>query len=294
MSYGTTTRQIRIGGPITPAVKGLLIANFSIFVVQFFLQHFGINTQDEIFGLSHKGLTQDLYLWQPFTYMFLHGGLLHIIFNMLALWMFAGDLEQAWGTKRFIRYYLLSGVGAGLCIALLNWYLTIRFGVEGAASVTVGASGALYALLLAYGLLWPNREVLIWFILPVKMKYVVIFFGVFEFFGTMDSMSGVSGGISHVGHIGGLLAGFFLFKIEERFRPRPRVKSSWYITKLFRSFRLRRKRSQINTRIRAKETIDILLDKIAHEGMASLTPSERKDLEWARRHYYPSDDETMH
>ena len=292
MSYGTTTRQIRIGGPVTSAVKALLIANFTIFVVQQLLKYFGITLQDELFGLSHAGLTQNFYLWQPFTYMFMHGGWLHIIFNMLALWMFAGDLEQTWGTKRFIRYYLFSGIGAGLCISLMNWFLAVKYGVTD--SVTVGASGALYALLLAYGLLWPNREVLIWFILPVKMKYVVIFFGVFEFFGTLDSMSGVSGGISHIGHIGGLLAGFVLYKIEERRSPRPRVKSSWYITKLLRSFRLRRKRSRINTRIRAKETIDILLDKIAHEGMASLTPSERKDLEWARKHYYPSDDETMH
>ena len=126
------------------------------------------------------------------------------------------------------------------------------------------------------------------------MKYVLIFFGLFEFFGTLNSMTVIPGNISHIGHVGGLIAGFIILKTTARRVSCPHVKSSWYITKLIRSFRLRKKRSRINTRIRAKETIDILLDKIAHQGMASLTPSEKKDLEWARRHYYPSDDETMH
>jgi membrane associated rhomboid family serine protease len=292
MSFGNSIRQIRIGGTVSPAVKILLIVNFSIFIIQQISGLFAPGYAEYLFGLSHEGLVYRYFFWQPFTYMFLHGGWLHIFFNMFALWMFAGDLERVWGTKRFIRYYLFSGIGAGVCIALMNWFIAGKYGVTNIP--TVGASGALYALLLAYGLLWPNREVLIWFIFPVKMKYVLIFFGLFEFFGTLNSMAGIPGNISHIGHVGGILTGFILLKAFAPRVRRPHVKSSWYITKLLRSFRLRKKRNQINTRIRAKETIDILLDKIAHQGMASLTPSEKKDLEWARRHYYPSDDETMH
>ncbi|MGL4369939.1 MAG: rhomboid family intramembrane serine protease, partial [Spirochaetota bacterium] len=203
-----------------------------------------------------------------------------------------------WGTKYFVRYYLLSGIGAGVCISLLNWYLAVK-GLSSPASYTIGASGAVYALLLAYGILWPNREALFMCIIPVKMKYLVIFFGIFEFFGTIDSMSGSGSNISHIGHIGGLLTGFLILKISSMRRrpsgPSPlKRKESSYIAKLFRSFKMRRKRKVIKDRIRAKETIDILLDKIAHHGMESLTPEERKDLEWARKNYYPTGNETIH
>ena len=292
MSFGNSARNIRIGGPVSPAVKVLLITNFSIFILQQLLGLLGYGILEPYFGLSHAGIVDRHFIWQPFTYMFLHGGWLHIFFNMFALWMFAGDLEQKWGTKYFVRYYLLSGFGAGICIALMNWFIAVKYQTPDIS--TIGASGAVYALLLAYGLLWPDREVLIWFVCPVKMKYVLIFFGLFEFFGTLNSMAGVPGNISNIGHVGGLVAGFIILRVTMRRSPKPRLKSSWYIAKLFRSFRLRKKRNAINTRIKAKETIDILLDKIAQQGMASLTPAERKDLEWARRHYYPSDDETIH
>jgi membrane associated rhomboid family serine protease len=298
MSFGNSTQRYRIGGPVSPAVKTLLIINFAVFIIQQFCLLLMPGVIDFYFGLSYAGLVQHHFIWQIFTYMFLHGGWLHIFFNMFALWMFAGDLEQQWGTKSFVRYYLLSGLGAGVFIALMNWFFTVKY--PGMAEApTVGASGALYALLLAYGILWPNREVLVWFLFPVKMKYVVLFFGLFEFFGTLNSMSGVQGNISHIGHIGGLITGFILLKlfILRNKRSRPVVygkKSSSYFAKLFRSFRLRKKRKEINTRIKAKETIDILLDKIAHHGMESLTPQERRDLEWARKHYYPSGDETIH
>ena len=293
---------MRFGGSLSPAVKALLIANFSVFILQqIMLLVFPIapgipqSFMEVFFGLSHNGFVAHHFVWQIFTYMFLHGGWLHIFFNMFTLWMFAGDLEQAWGSRRFVLYYLVSGLGAGIFIALMNWYGVTRDPSTGIVS-TLGASGALYALLLAYGLLWPERKVLIWFLFPVKMKYVVIFFGLFEFFGTLNSMAGLQGNISHIGHLGGLFTGFIILKISAIInRPSTRkLPSSWYITKVLRSIRLRKKRKAIDTRIKAKETIDILLDKIAQQGMSSLTVAERKDLEWARRHYYPSDDEMIH
>ena len=287
----------RIFAGMPPVVKNLIIIN----VIMLLLMYMG----KAIWGIDLNSIlgmyfpkSEHFRSWQVVTHMFMHGGFVHLLFNMFALWMFAGDLEQLWGTKTFVRFYLLSGLGAGVFIALMNWYLSVRMPAY-AGAPTLGASGALYALLLAYGFLWPDREVLVWFLFPVRMKYVLLFFGLFEFFGTLNSTAGVQGNISHIGHLGGLLTGFILLKasILRRKRKSPSLygaKKVSYFSKLFRSFRLRKKRNVINTRIRAKETIDILLDKIAHQGMASLTPQEKKDLEWARKNYYPSDDETIH
>jgi len=293
MSYGNSNAQLRIGGPLTPAVKVLLIVNFSIFLIQQVTKLAFPGLPEYVFGLSHNGIMYNHFIWQLFTYMFLHSGWLHIIFNMLGLWMFAGELEQTWGTKFFVKFYLLSGLGAGFFIALLNAFMALKSPAF-ASAPTLGASGALYALLLAYGILWPNREVLIWFILPIKMKYMVLFFGIFEFFGTLNSMAGIEGNVSHIGHIGGLITGFIILKIAAGRKNRFRKNKLAFFPGLLRSFRLRRKRNVINTRIKAKETIDILLDKIARQGMASLTAAERKDLEWARKHYYPGNDEMIH
>jgi membrane associated rhomboid family serine protease len=290
--------SIRLGGPITPAVKFLIIANVVVFLIQQIGLYipFGENTTVSdfifsLFGLSHKGLILNHRIWQLFTYMFLHFGWMHIIFNLLGLWMFAGDLENLWGTARFVRYYIITGIGAGLCIALLNAYMALsqHFPLS-SVSVTVGASGAIFALFLAYGMTWPNREVLLFFVLPIKIKYVLIFFGVFSFFATMDSLRDNTNSISHIAHLGGILFGFVILQIWSR----RKAHKIGLLSKLIKRHHLNRKKKVIDSRIKAKEMIDDLLEKIAREGISSLTDKEKKDLEWARKNYYPPDEETIH
>lgn len=282
--------SIRIGGPVTPGVKMLMIINGVVFLMQQIAGLFIPNAMEYFLGISHNGFINNLMLWQPFTYMFLHGGWMHIIFNLLGLWMFAGELELVWGRQKFIRYYLLSGLGAGFFIAMMNY---IAFTKYGSPAVTIGASGAIYAVLLAYAILWPNREVLLYFLFPVKIKYLVLAFGLMEFFGTLSSTTGAGGNISHIGHLGGIISGFILIRLSVRPGVTKKTGVSFF-EKWKKKNRLEKKKKVIDARIEAKRVIDELLAKIARSGMASLTSDEKKKLEWARRHYYPSNDDTLH
>lgn len=284
-------QNIRFGGPLTPVVKKLMIINGAVFLLQLLISLLYPGLVEQNFGLSHNGLLNEFKLWQLFTYMFLHGGFLHLFFNLFALWMFSGDLENEWGSVQFLRYYLVSGVGAGVCIAMMNYFIYLKYGVS---PVTLGASGAVYAILLAYGMTWPNRQVLLYFVFPVKMKYLVIGFGLIEFFGTIGSAAGGSN-ISHIGHLGGLISGFLYILFLKRQHSSPsRGGQSGFIDKVSKDMRLKKKQKEIEKRIEAKKIIDTLLEKIAKHGMSSLTAEEKKKLEWARKNYFPGREETLH
>ena len=282
--------SFRIGGPLTPGVKLLMIVNGIVFLIQQISGLIIPNGMEYFLGISHNGFINNFMIWQPFTYMFLHGGWMHIFFNLIGLWMFAGELELVWGLKKFIKYYLLSGMGAGFFIALMNYVAYINYGYS---SVTIGASGAIYAVLLAYAILWPNREVLLYFLFPVKIKYLVIAFGLLEFFGTLSSTAGAGGNISHIGHLGGIISGFILIKLMQKSDSSKKATLSFF-DNFKKKKRLDQKKKVIDSRIEAKKIIDELLGKIARSGMSSLTQEEKKKLEWARRHYYPSNDEIFH
>ena len=294
------TAQFRIGGPLTPVVKRLMIINGAVFLAQQAASLFAPGTLETVFGLNHRGLVIDLRVWQLVTYMFLHGGWLHVIFNLLGLWMFAGDLEELWGGKAFLRYYLIAGIGAGISIAVMNYMVASRYGLSPMmpyAPTTIGASGAIFGLLLAYGLTWPNRQVLLYFVVPVKIKYLLVIFGLLEFFGTLSGTAGTGGNVSHVGHLGGLLSGFLYLMFVKRkghergYRPERR---EGVLADFLKRRRLKKKQQEIEQRIRAKTIIDTLLEKIAREGMGALSSEERRSLDWARRHYYADDGETVH
>jgi membrane associated rhomboid family serine protease len=273
---------------LPPAVKFLLLLNLIIFLIQQLLSLWIPEYVEQLFGISYAGFTYNKYFWQIFTYMFLHGGWLHLFFNLFALWMFGSELERLWGKNYFLKYYLLSGLGAGISIALMNWYAYVNYNVS---PITIGASGAIYALLLAFGLIWPNREVLLYFLFPIKIKYLLIGFGLIEFFGTISSASGNNGGnISHIGHLGGLIAGFIIFKLY----PPNRISKQSSISNVFKKLRLKRNQKIIANRIEARNIIDTLLDKIAKQGINSLTRKEKRSLEWARKHYSMKDNSTIH
>ncbi len=289
----------RFGGPLTPVVKKLMIINGAVFLIQQLAGLFWPGLLEHLFGLNHQGLVREYWIWQIFTYMFLHGGWLHIIFNLFGMWMFAGELESLWGGRRFLQYYIFSGVGAGVFIALMNYIVSIKFPAYAAlpyVPTTIGASGAIYGILLAYGLTWPNREVLLYFLFPIKMKYLVLIFGLIEFFGTLSGASGEGGNVSHVGHLGGLLSGFLLLVAQRKGASRSATRKDGknFFRDPLKKYRLIRKQRQIRRRIEAKRIIDTLLEKIARQGMSSLSPRERKQLDWARRHYYREDSETIH
>lgn len=185
--------RFSFGYGLTPVVKNLMI----ITGIVFFLQMFVSRWFDLYFGLVPILVWKKYFLWQLFTYIFLHGGFPHILFNLLALYMFGGELENYWGSKKFLFYFFFCGIGAGICTVIFSPYQFVP---------TIGASGAIYGLLLAFGWLFPNRPILIYFLLPIPAKYFVIIFGLIEFF---SSMGGSGGGVAHLTHLGGLLFGLF-------------------------------------------------------------------------------------
>jgi len=161
------------------------------------------------FGLVPLGIFPGLRIWQPFTYIFLHGGLWHLLINMLMLWMFGRELEQVWGKRRFLNYFFLCGVGAGLIEVIIKTIPTL-FGKEASLVPTIGASGAIFGILIANAILFPDRR--IWLIpLPVTipMRPYVAVMAAIEFFGTLSS-----GGdnVSHLCHLGGMLVGYIYLR----------------------------------------------------------------------------------
>jgi membrane associated rhomboid family serine protease len=280
--------QYRFGGPITTSLKKIIVFTSVVYIIQLFGNIVAPGVIEYTFGIHHIGFIHEFKLWQPVTYMFLHGNFFHIFFNMFALWMFGCDLEELFGSKNFMRFYLYSGIGAGIGIAFMNYYI---YATNGYNPVTIGASGAIYAILLAYGMIWPNREVLLYFIFPIKMKYLVLLFGGIEFFGTIASAQGLGGNVSHIGHLGGFITGFILLKT--RFWLRQKTSFNPFAS-ISRNYRLAKHKKRIDDRIKAKEIIDTLLDKITQYGYNSLTPEEKQKLEWARRHYYPDNNDIIH
>jgi rhomboid family protein len=177
-------------------IKWLLISNTVVFLVwtlgPVWFQEF---VRDYL--ALHKTLSIRL-VWQLFTYLFLHGGVFHLLFNMLALWMFGSPLESDWGMRRFLRYYFICGVGAGLCDLALNLAL-------GGGPPTIGASGAIYGVLLAFGVCYPEQTVLMNFLFPIKAKYMVAIYAAIALY---SSFSAGNSGVSNIAHLGGMAVGF--------------------------------------------------------------------------------------
>jgi membrane associated rhomboid family serine protease len=190
--------------PFTRMVKGLIVVTAAVFVVTYLpLRLFGWQAPFFYLGLQPYAVVHRLYLWQLATYLFLHGGFFHILFNMFALWMFGPDLERLWGESEFLKFYFLTGVGAGV----FDVALTTLFGSP--YSLTIGASGAIYGLLLAFGVIFPDRPIFIWFIIPIKAKWFVVIIGAIEF---LSELSGPGSGISHLAHLGGMLVAYLYLR----------------------------------------------------------------------------------
>ncbi len=193
------------GPPLTPVVRNLIIYTSAAFVLTYFpARLFGWSTPYAWFSLRPYQVTHHFFLWQLVTYLFLHGGFFHIIFNLFALWMFGSDLERLWGPCRFLFYFFLTGIGAGVCDVLLNTVF-----LPAIPTATIGNSGAVYGLLLAYGLLFPDRPIFLWLIIPIKAKWFVAIMGLIELVSSFDTPGS---GVSHVAHLGGMLFGFLYLR----------------------------------------------------------------------------------
>ena len=178
-----------------PVVKNLLIINFIVFLATIVLERYGYANITSMCALNAIP-TGRFRLWQLFTYMFMHANWSHILFNMFALWMFGYVLENYWGSRRFLFYYIICGIGAGLCNLLVPGW-----------GITVGASGAVYGILLAFGMMFPNEQIYFYFLIPIKAKWFVIIFAVIELF---EGIFYTNSGVAHFAHLGGMIFGLIL------------------------------------------------------------------------------------
>lgn len=242
-------------------VKNLLIANSLLFFVTYVLgstYHIDLNN---LLGL-HYIRSSEFKPYQLVTYMFMHGNIPHILFNMFALWMFGYTLENFWGSKKFLVFYFVCGIGAGITQEVVQYFYfhhiqhvlevfsnapnetdftaisSKYFGIQVSGteshpgeyleflqkalqepinnSITLGASGAIFGILLAFGMLFPNMELLVYFIIPVKAKYFVIVYGLLELFFAVSNRPGDN--VAHYAHLGGMVFGFFLLMYWRRRR----------------------------------------------------------------------------
>ena len=290
-----------------PVIKTLLITNVVVFVLQYvflgFLTIGGVSVQR--FVMAYFALqpleTGMFYPWQLISYQFMHGSVWHLFFNMLALWMFGSELESIWGSRRFLTFYLLAGIGAGLAqIAVTSFFPDY-------GGPTVGASGAIQGVMIAFGFMFPDRPILmfpIFFPIPAKI-FVLLWIGI-------DLISGLMGsdGVAHFAHLGGALTGYLLLRfgdqagifgffdkirdllsggggggrkvfgtkrkiydIREADSHRATEKSEIGVSSWFRA-----KTSSDGNRTITQEDIDAILDKIAKTGYASLSEEEKRIL----------------
>jgi len=282
-----------------PAVtKNLLIINVLMFAGKYVAELYGVNLE-ALLGL-HFFLSDGFHLFQFVTYMFMHAGLEHLFFNMFAVWMFGRIIETTMGAQRFLIYYLTCGIGAGICQELVQ-LAAYFYGAQGLA-LTVGASGAVYGILLAFGMMYPNESILIFPLpIPIKAKYFVIGYAVIEL---MSALGRANDGVAHFAHLGGMLFGLMLILYwrngggrknrngggfyERRYDGESK---GWNIRKWFSS--LLKKKPHITMsnggkynqdmayRQRKKEEeaeLDRILDKVRKNGYNGLTEEEKKRL----------------
>jgi membrane associated rhomboid family serine protease len=287
--YGNSYRPSFFGGFqfFPPVIKMLLISNTAVFLGMLALQNFYIG--DFTFGQFFEQtfalwpLGHGFEIWQLFTYMFMHGGFMHIFFNMFALWIFGMELEQVLGSRKFLIYYLLCGFGGGLANLLIAPLFT-------AVGPTIGASGAIYGVLLAFGMMFPDRPIYVYFLLPIKAKYFVLIYMAIEFFsvGSMD-------GIAHFAHLGGAVVGLVylladgytfgstfsrnrtenMFSSFSKFGQTPKRQDDYGEVSDAKVYDMKEYQNEAQ---KHQKQIDEILDKISKNGYQSLTDEEKKIL----------------
>ena len=257
-----------------PVIKYLLISNVVVFLLTSLIGDVTVggfsfgSAIAQVFFLYPLG--GGFQIWQLFTYMFMHGGFMHLLFNMFALWMFGMELENTWGSKKFLTYYLACGLGAGVSNLLLG-------PLFGAAGPTVGASGAIYGVLIAFGIMFPTRPIFVYFLLPIQARFFVMFYILLELYA---GIKGTSDGIAHFAHLGGFAGGFIYIRLLSRKKNVARFGTekpsfSPSTADLKRWSRIPRERlHEVN-----RAELDRIMAKLGSTGPESLTPTERAFLD---------------
>ena len=288
-----------------PVIKYLLISNIGVFLLQFFFLdtlRAGSVPIGDLFVKNFALFTYESPFfrpWQLFTYMYMHGGFSHLFFNMFALWMFGMELENMWGSKTFFIFYTVCGVGAGIA----NAFLAPLVSYIPPNVPTVGASGSIYGVLIAFGMIFPNRYIYIYFMLPIKAKYLVIVYILIEVFAVASQSQS---GIAHIAHLGGGVVGFlYVYFILNKGKPKF-FKNQGQDNNVFNNFKdmfekkpeppkyeppknvydanfedLSKSKYEDDMRRNEKEAqikIDAILDKLGANGYASLTEEEKRIL----------------
>jgi membrane associated rhomboid family serine protease len=277
-----------------PVIKNLLIINVVVFFIQMIANNLMLGGQplwyvlNMWFALNPISDGFNFQIWQLITYQFMHGGFSHILFNMFALWMFGMEIENIWGSKKFLIYYLVCGVAAGLAQLFIS-------PLYSSPAVTIGASGAIFGVMIAFAMLFPDRHIFLYFLIPIRAKYLIGFLFILEIFWIGDAGSNVA----HLAHLGGALAGFLFILFDKSIDvPLKRMLNiSGYrrnntFNNPFSGFSDKfKKRSQniedasyydINQKKEGEEItqaeIDAILDKISESGYQNLTEREKRIL----------------
>ena len=254
----------------TDAIKVIVWSNIIIFLLKIISQNPTtplFNPVVDLFGLSSSNVWPRV--WQPLTYLFIHKDFLHVFFNMFVLWMFGSELESIWGRRSFLKYYFLTGIGSGLVWLALN--------ITNANYVLAGASGAVYGVLLAFGMMFPNRTVYLYFLLPIKVKYLVIILVATEFILSMNSASD----ISHITHLSAVLIGFIYLRYHWTWND-----MKFSIRKYFAELSSIIKHKNEIKRVKLQQEVDHILDKINKVGYGALSKEEKDTLYTSSRKLY--------
>jgi membrane associated rhomboid family serine protease len=254
----------------TDAIKVIVWSNIIIFLLKIISQNPTtplFNPVVDLFGLSSSDVWPRF--WQPLTYLFIHKDFLHVFFNMFVLWMFGSELESIWGRRFFLKYYFLTGIGSGLVWLALN--------ITNTNYVLAGASGAVYGVLLAFGMMFPNRTVYLYFLFPIKVKYLVMILVAAEFILSMNSAAD----ISHITHLSAVLIGFIYLRYHWRWKD---IKFS--IRKHFAELNFTIKNKNETKRLILQQEIDHILDKINKVGYDALSKEEKDTLYTSSRKLY--------
>jgi membrane associated rhomboid family serine protease len=225
-------------------VKWLLIVTVGLSVLDFILR--GARPESSLlqyFALVPAHVVRSLAVWQLFTYLFLHAGISHVLWNMLALWMFGAELERTWGTRRFVTFYFLCGMAASVTIVIAAYL----FG--GVNVPVVGSSGAVYGVLVAYGVLFPNQTMLFGFLIPIKTKYFVMIIGAIVFLQSYMSLAAGVGAAEAVASLAGLVAGYLLVRGR-----RLQTLVGQPLASGYRDWRLRRAKRKFEVYLRKKDS----------------------------------------
>jgi membrane associated rhomboid family serine protease len=202
---------------MTQAVRAIVYANIGVFVAMLVAR----SLIQDLFGLTPEAVLTQGRIWQLATYLFLHADIFHILFNMLAVWMFGVDLERRWGTQAFVRYYAVVGVGAGICMVVVS-LLPFQATQSTYFATTIGASGAVYGLLMAWAIIFPHRTILFLGIFPLTARVFVLIIGAIAFMQAVGQGGGTR--IAHMAHLGGLAVGWWYLKTPVRRPPPPKVR----------------------------------------------------------------------